>query len=166
MDSEGVASIVEIGQADPGDPDARWCVARYVEELAERFEDGFDPARSLPADDADLRPPRGVLLVARLRGGPVGCGAVKLHGDAPAELKRMWVSPAARGIGLGRRMLHELEAFAEAAGAPAVRLETNRALTQAIALYRSAGYEEVPAFNDERYAHHWFEKRLTPPSNA
>ncbi len=156
------ASMVEIGAADPAERGARWCIARYVEELAERFDRGFDPAQSLPADDADLRAPRGALLVARLRGEPVGCGAVKLHGAEPAELKRMWVAPAARGLGLGRRLLRELEAFAAGAGSPAVRLETNRALTEAIALYRSAGYTEVPAFNDERYADHWFEKRLPP----
>jgi DNA-binding MarR family transcriptional regulator/GNAT superfamily N-acetyltransferase len=156
------ASMVEFRPTDPGDPDARWCIARYVEELGTRFENGFDPGRSLPADDDDLRPPRGVLLVARLRGDPVGCGAVKLHGDDPAELKRMWVAPSARGLGLGRRMLRELEAYAAGAGAQAVQLETNRALGEAIALYRSAGYDEVPAFNDERYAHHWFEKRLDP----
>jgi len=154
------ASMVEIAPADPAEPDARWCVARYIDELGERFERGFDPGRSLPADDADLRPPRGVLLVARLRDEPVGCGAVKLHDDEPAELKRMWVSPAGRGLGLGRRLLGELEAFAAAAHAPAVRLETNRTLTEAIALYRSSGYAEVGPFNEEPYAHHWFEKRL------
>jgi DNA-binding MarR family transcriptional regulator/GNAT superfamily N-acetyltransferase len=154
------ASMVEVAAADPSDRGARFCIARYVEELGRRFDAGFDPRRSLPADDEQLRPPRGVLLVARLRGEPVGCGAVKLHDGEPAELKRMWVAPAARGLGLGRRLLRELEAFAAGAGAPAVRLETNRALTEAIALYRSAGYDEVAAFNDEPYAHHWFEKRL------
>ena len=154
------ASMVDVRPADPGERDARWCIARYVQELGERFDHGFDPARSLPADHADLRAPHGVMLLARLRGEPVGCGAVKLHGDEPAELKRMWVAPSARGLGLGRRMLRELERFAATSGAPAVRLETNRALSEAIALYRSAGYEEVPAFNDERYAHHWFEKPL------
>ena len=76
--------------------------------------------------------------------------------------RQMWVAPAARGLGLGRRLLRELEAFAAGAGATAVRLETNRALTEAIALYKSGGYTEVPAFNDERYADHWFEKRLPP----
>jgi GNAT superfamily N-acetyltransferase len=158
--------MVEVGPADPADGDARWCIARYVDELAERFENGFDPAESLPADDADLRPPHGVLLLARLHRQPIGCGAVKLHGREPAELKRMWVARTGRGLGIGRRMLRELEAFAAAAGAPAVRLETNRALAEAIALYRSSGYREVDAFNDEPYAHHWFEKALEPAPAA
>ena len=72
----------------------------------------------------------------------------------------MWVADTARGHGLGRRLLVELEACAARSGAPAVRLETNRALVEAIALYRSAGYREVAAFNDEPFAHHWFEKPL------
>jgi ribosomal protein S18 acetylase RimI-like enzyme len=72
----------------------------------------------------------------------------------------MWVAPEARGLGLGRRLLGELERFAREAGATAARLETNRALGEAVALYRGAGYREVPPFSDEPYAHHWFEKDL------
>jgi ribosomal protein S18 acetylase RimI-like enzyme len=90
----------------------------------------------------------------------VGCGALKFHGGEPAELKRMWVSPEARGLGLGGRLLRCLESAAADAGATVVRLETNGSLSEAIALYRKAGYSEVDAFNDEPYAHHWFEKRL------
>ena len=72
----------------------------------------------------------------------------------------MWVDESVRGLGLGRRMLAELEARARGT----VRLETNASLTEAIALYRSSGWTEVPAFNDEPYAHHWFEKRLPQTS--
>jgi ribosomal protein S18 acetylase RimI-like enzyme len=90
----------------------------------------------------------------------MGCGAVKLHGSEPAEIKRMWVAPSARGLGLGRRILKELERYARAHGASVAHLETNRALDEAIALYRSAGYVEVARFNDEPYADHWFEKVL------
>jgi ribosomal protein S18 acetylase RimI-like enzyme len=101
-----------------------------------------------------------VFLVATLRSEPVGCGGLKFHGDEPTELKRMWVADSVRGLGIGRRLLGELESRAAAAGAAVVRLETNKALTEAISLYRSAGYREVDAFNDEPYAHHWFEKQL------
>jgi ribosomal protein S18 acetylase RimI-like enzyme len=73
----------------------------------------------------------------------------------------MWVSPDVRGLGLGRRMLTELEKQAAAHGSEVLRLETNQNLTEAVALYRAAGYREVPAFNTEPYAHHWFEKPLT-----
>ncbi len=102
----------------------------------------------------------GAFLLATLRGEPAGSGALKFHGAEPAELKRMWVAAHVRGLGLGRRLLDELERCARDNGARAVRLETNQSLTEAIALYRSAGYVEVDAFNGEPYAHHWFEKRL------
>lgn len=85
---------------------------------------------------------------------------VKLAGGAAAELKRLWVDPTARGFGVGRRLVAALEGQAVAHGYWKVRLDTNRTLTEAIALYRSLGYEEIEAFNDEQYAHHWFEKRL------
>jgi DNA-binding MarR family transcriptional regulator/GNAT superfamily N-acetyltransferase len=154
------ASMVTIGVADPAGADARWCIGQYFEELGARFEAGFDPALSIPAESEELTPPQGLLLVAHLHERPVGCGALKFHTPEPAELKRMWVAPEVRGLGLGRRLLQELETHAAEAGAAAVRLETNRTLTEAIALYRRSGYREVTAFNDEPYAHHWFEKLL------
>lgn len=154
------ASMVRIAVEDPTTADARWCIQQYFDELNVRFDGGFDPSRSIPADEAELTLPAGLLLVARLRGRPVGCGALKFHRNAPAELKRMWVAPHARGIGLGRRILLELEREARRRHVRLVRLETNGSLTEAIHLYRAGGYAEVPAFNDEPYAHHWFEKRL------
>jgi len=154
------ASMVRIAIEDPATPDARWCFEQYFAELNERFETGFNPALSIPADVPELRRPAGILLIARLGGRPVGCGALKFHGDAPAELKRMWISPDARGLGLGRRLLGELEQSAREEGAAVVRLETNRGLSEAIVLYKRSGYVEVAPFNDEPYAHHWFEKRL------
>jgi len=154
------AAMTSIAPADPGEPGARHCLRSYCAELDRRFEAGFDPARSIPLAEGEMRLPAGLLLVASFRGEPVGCGALRFHGDEPAELKRMWVAARARGLGLGRRLLGELEARAADHGARAVRLETNGSLTEAIALYRSAGYVEVEPFNDEPYAHHWFEKAL------
>ena len=156
-----IASMVQIGVADPTSQDARWCLEQYFAELGERFEAGFDPARSISADAHELTPPRGLLLVARLREEPIGCGALKLHENAPAEIKRMWVAQRARGLGLGRRLLLELERHAREMGVAVLHLETNRTLNEAIHLYRASGYQEVAPFNDERYAHHWFEKRLS-----
>jgi DNA-binding MarR family transcriptional regulator/GNAT superfamily N-acetyltransferase len=157
------AGLVMFTVADPASPEARACMAAYFAELGERFDGGFDPGASLPATDGDLVEPAGLLLLARLHGEPVGCGALKFHGTEPAELKRMWVANRARGLGLGRRLLAELEDQARRHGATVVRLETNQALTEAITLYRSAGYAEVAAFSDEQYAHHWFEKHLDGP---
>lgn len=154
------AGLVEVGIEDPASAAARFCVESYFRELDARFDAGFDPSLSISADATELSEPAGLLLVARLRGEPVGCGALKLHGAEPAEIKRMWVAPSARGLGVGRRILAELERHAHRHGADLVRLETNQTLREATGLYRSAGYMEVDRFNDEPYAHHWFEKRL------
>jgi DNA-binding MarR family transcriptional regulator/N-acetylglutamate synthase-like GNAT family acetyltransferase len=154
------ASMVRFAVEDPGSEDAKGCFAQYFAELDVRFEEGFDPSLSLPARDDELTPPAGALVIARLRGRPVGCGAVKCRPGVPAHLRRMWVAKDARGLGVGRRLLQELENFARRSGAKKVRLDTHRSLTEAIALYRRSGYREVKAFSDERYADYWFEKRL------
>jgi DNA-binding MarR family transcriptional regulator/GNAT superfamily N-acetyltransferase len=155
-----VASAVQIAVCDPRHPDARRAVQAYMTELADRFEEGFDPARGISATDGEVSPPAGLFLLATLHSEPVGCGVLKFHPDAPAHLKRMWVAREVRGLGLGRRLLAELEAHAATRGVRAVRLETHRALDEAISLYRTAGYREVPPFNDEPYADHWFEKTI------
>ena len=158
------AAMVEVAPIDPAHPHAQHCMHAYFSELDRRFDTGFDPALSIPADEEELRLPAGLFLVAMLHADSIGCGALKFHRDEPAEIKRMWVAESARGLGVGRRLLGELEAHAAAHGAPAVRLDTNRTLTEAISMYRSAGYTEVAPFNDETYADHWFEKQLTSAS--
>lgn len=159
---EPPSATAEIDVVDPAHDHARDCLREYFVELDRRFPAGFDPARSLPVDLDDLRPPAGLFLLARLHGEPIGCGVLKFNGDEPAELKRMWVAPEARGLGVGRRLLHELEERARQAGVPTLHLETNGSLSEAIAMYRSSGYCEVAPFNDEPYADHWFEKQLAP----
>jgi DNA-binding MarR family transcriptional regulator len=153
-------ALVEFDAIDPAHPDAQKCLREYFDELEMRFEAGFDPGLSLPGELHEFRPPAGLFLIGTLAAKPVACGALKFHGEEPAELKRMWVAESARGLGIGRRLLGELERHAARAGARVIRLETNKNLAEAISLYRSAGYREVAPFNDERYAHHWFEKRL------
>jgi DNA-binding MarR family transcriptional regulator/GNAT superfamily N-acetyltransferase len=155
------AAAVEIREVDPAGPDARQCLRAYVAELNERWEAGFDPAAGVSAEPHELTPPAGCFLVAYLYGEPIGCGGVKHLPGGPSDIKRMWISPAARGLGLGRRLLHELEQRVRDSGATVARLETNRVLAEAIGLYRSEGYVEVEAFNSEPFAHHWFEKPLT-----
>lgn len=155
--------LAEIRIEDPTSSAAQFCLRSYFAELDARFDTGFDPDASIRAAASDLIEPAGLLLLAQIHDEPVGCGALKFHGTQPAELKRMWVAASARGLGVGRRILAELERHACGRGVAVLRLETNRRLTEAIHLYRSTGYVEVPAFNDEPYAHHWFEKRLTNP---
>jgi DNA-binding MarR family transcriptional regulator/GNAT superfamily N-acetyltransferase len=156
-----IAAGVEIRSVDPEHPDARYCLAEYVAELNRRSTRGFDPSVGATALPHEVRPPAGQFFVAYLHGEAIGCGAVKHHGDAPAEIKRMWIAPQARGLGLGRRLLEKLEACALAGGARVAHIETSAVLTEALALYRSAGWIEVPPFNDEPFADHWLEKSLT-----
>ena len=158
------ASLIAVDVENPRSPAGRRCLEQYYTELHERFDAGFDLATSSLPDAGEMAPPTGLFLIARLRGEPVGCGGLILNGTAPAEIKRMWVAPEIRGLGLGRRLLTELERRAGESGAPATRLDTNRNLIEAIAMYRSSGYEEIPDFNGEPYAHHWFEKRLPTSS--
>ena len=155
------ATLVDIAVEDPRHPDVVHCFSRYAKELDARFDGGFDAGISISANPEELTPPAGYCVVARLRGLPIGCGALKLHGAAPAELKRMWVDPTSRGLGVGRRLLESLEALARENGVRVLHLETNRALREAIELYRKAGFVEVAPFNDEPFANHWFEKTLT-----
>jgi len=155
-----IAASVEIRPVDPEHPDARYCLAEYVAELNRRSTRGFDPSAGATALPHEVRPPAGAFFVAYLHGEPIGCGAVKHHADAPAEIKRMWLAPQARGLGLGRRLLETLEECALAGGARVAHIETSDVLTEAISLYRSAGWVEVRAFNDEPFADHWFEKQL------
>ncbi|MGY0071603.1 GNAT family N-acetyltransferase [Streptomyces sp. QTS137] len=157
------AATVTLDVVAPNHPDADHCLRSYFAELQERFEAGFDPARSLLPDATELSPPQGLFLIARLHGEPVGCAGLKLPSGAPAEVKRMWVAPHARGLGLGRRLLTELEEKASQHGHNVLRLDTNRALDAAIGLYRSCGFQEIAAFNNEPYAQHWFEKHITTP---
>jgi ribosomal protein S18 acetylase RimI-like enzyme len=154
------AARVAIAPVDPAGAEAQYCLREYFADIDSRFPTGFDPDGALPLAADQLRPPHGVLLVASLGDEPVGCAGVKFLDGGVAEVKRMWVAPSARGLGLARRLLADLEARAVAAGATSARLDTNATLAEAIRLYRSAGYVEVEAFNDEPYAQHWFAKPL------
>ena len=152
------AAAVEIRLEKPDSAAALWCLETYYRELAERFEAGYDPATALPLDADNLVPPTGCFLVAYLDGAPVACGALKVKDTAIGEIKRMWVAPSSRGLGIGRRMLMSLEEHARQFGLSVLRLDTNKALKEAQHMYRTSGYQEVARFNDEPYADHWLEK--------
>ncbi len=155
------ASEVELRLEPPTTPLARQCLERFVRELDERFDGGFDLARATSASAEETTPPRGAFFVAVLDDQPVGCIALKMDaGGKVGEVKRMWVSPDVRRLGVGRRLLERLEAHARDLGIRRLRLETNRALSEAQALYRACGYVEIPLYDDEPYADFAFEKRL------
>jgi GNAT superfamily N-acetyltransferase len=153
---------IVIEDVDAGAPAAVAAVERYVAELVERFPSGFDPGAPPASDEAvaPFRPPRGLFLVARRGEETLGCGAVQYLDSNTAEIKRMWVSAGARGLGLGRRLLAALEDVARAAGRTRVVLDTQETLVEARSLYASAGYTEIERYNDNPYATHFFAKDL------
>lgn len=135
--------------------DANACLDAYFAELGSRFESGFDAVKIGGKPVAPL-----CFLLARLDGDPVGCGVLSRLDERTGEIKRMWVAPRVRGLGVSRRMLSALEERARAAGLDRIRLDTNKALTEAQTLYRKTGYREIERYNDNPYAQVWFEKEL------
>jgi DNA-binding MarR family transcriptional regulator/GNAT superfamily N-acetyltransferase len=154
------ASAVKIEPEDPASDDARTCLDTYAQELGRRFATGFDPARGPSVTPSELMPPRGLFLVARLEGAPVGCIALKVLAPGIGEVKRMWVDPKSRGLSIARRLLAAVEQHAAATGLKKLRLDTNATQSEAIALYQRSGYQPITAYNDNPYADLWFEKRL------
>lgn len=125
--------------------------------LAHRVDVGAEAAQGPPAD---LVPPAGAMLLARVDGEPAAIGGIRDLDRAVAEVKSMYVSPAHRGLGLGRRILDELHRIAAESGCGATRLDTSDYLTAAIGLYRAAGYHQVPDYNRNPKADLWFERPL------
>jgi GNAT superfamily N-acetyltransferase len=108
-------------------------------------------------------PPDGIFLVLRDDAGrAIGCGGIARFDDRRGEVKRMYVVPEARGRGLGRRLLEELEAQARALGYTGVVLETGDRQPEALGLYESAGFARIPCYPpyDSRALSLCFEKRL------
>ena len=93
-------------------------------------------------------------MVTYLRNEPIGCEALKFRDGGLADVKRMWVAPEVRGLGIGRRLLGDLESRARSRGCHSLRLDTNRHLEEAISLYRTSGFREMAAYNQEPYANH------------
>lgn len=158
---------VRFEAVDATGPEATEAMGRYFAELDARFPYGFDSTGLLGPGAATMGPPGGTFLVARTPDGALaGCGGVQRHDTATAEIKRMWVAPEARGRGLGRRLLAELERECARLGYARVVLDTNATLDEAIAMYRSAGYAETERYNDNPYAERWFTKDLADPGGA
>ena len=151
---------ISLRVGDPESPAARRCLEAYYAELAALFPKGFDPQLSVSADPAETRPPQGQFLLIEHLGHARGCGALKTLAPGIGEIKRMWLGSELRGRGLGRTLLAALEDWAERLGMHTLRLDTSAQLAPALRLYRSAGYREILPYNDNPYAHHWFEKHL------
>jgi len=154
------AATVAFEEVAPDSPEARFALDRYFAELDERFRGGFDPGAG-GADDVDpMRPSHGTFVLIRNDVAIVGCAGLYRIDGSTGEIKRMWIDPDWRGVGLGRRLLAHLEERAVELGCATVVLDTNETLDEAIAMYERAGFDRIERYNDNPYAHHWFRKDL------
>ncbi|MGO9742629.1 MAG: GNAT family N-acetyltransferase [Roseiarcus sp.] len=151
---------IALEEMDPRSDEARYCLEEYYAELARRFASGFEPSRSRDPEAEAMIRPRGVFLVAMSDGLPIGCAGLKGNANEIAEVKRLWVSPSARGLGLAHRLMDAIESAARSLGVRILRLDTNSALPEALHLYRGSGWSEIERFNDDPYPDMFFEKRL------
>jgi GNAT superfamily N-acetyltransferase len=152
-------AAVVIEPADPRSAEAEGLYESYLAEITATF--GYDTTRGSVSSPEDFVEPDGCLLVVRDEtGAAIGCGGVRLLDAETAEIKRMFLQPSMRGRGAGWQLLKALEAKAAELGASRGVLDTNETLTSALALYRAAGWEETPAYNDNLEATHWFAKSL------
>ncbi|WP_328424391.1 GNAT family N-acetyltransferase [Streptomyces sp. NBC_00443] len=149
---------ITVDLVDGAAPDARACLDAYAADLDERFPEGFDKDDLVRPEE--VSGDAGAFFVAYEERRPVGCGALRRLEPGVGEIRHVWVHPEARRLGLARRLLAALEQEAAARHLTAVRLDTHAALTEAQAMYRACGYTDIPAYDDNVYASHWFEKRL------
>lgn len=151
---------IEICETDPAAAEAVACRAAYYAELDRRFAGGFVAGPDTPATLDEMRPPAGTFLIARRGAVALGCVALRPDGAGVAEVKRLWVSAAARGQGLATRLMAAAESRARALGYAHLRLDTNGSLHEALAFYARAGWTAIGRYNDNPYAEAWFEKPL------
>ncbi len=147
-------------EADYASAIATQCLSAFAAELSTRLNLEFDLKKSGDPELSQMKHPHGTFVVARLGEMPVGCVGVKGNGDTLAEIKRMWITPAARGLGLARRLMITAEEAARDLGIKTLRLDTNSTLFEAVGLYRNMGWIEIDRFNDDPYPDLFFEKRL------
>ncbi|MEU6279020.1 helix-turn-helix domain-containing GNAT family N-acetyltransferase [Streptomyces sp. NPDC047028] len=150
---------IRVEVVEGGAPDALACLDAYAADLDTRFPEGFDKAALVRPEE--VSGDAGAFLVAYEEGRPVGCGALRRLEPGVGEIRHVWVSAGARRLGLARRLLEGLEGQARERGLDVVRLDTHPVLTEAQAMYRACGYTEIPRYDDNPYAGHWFEKRLS-----
>ncbi|MGW0595943.1 GNAT family N-acetyltransferase [Streptomyces sp. NPDC002776] len=151
-------AAITVRHVDGASGDARACLDAYATDLDARFPEGFDPGALVRPEE--VSGDAGAFFVAYEEGLPVGCGALRRLEPGVGEIRHVWVHPDARRLGLARRLLSALEREASARDVTVVRLDTHVVLAEAQAMYRACGYREIPRYDDNVYAGHWFEKRL------
>ena len=152
-----MAEFVLVPAASTG---ATWALTQYFEELARTFPEGFDIEAAWEEGTDAFDPPKGAFVLAGPLATPTACGGIRFLDEERGEIKRMWVEPASRGQGIARALLDCLEGLIKDAGRSQVVLDTNKSLPGAVALYESSGYQPIPRYSDNPYAHHWFAKAL------
>jgi GNAT superfamily N-acetyltransferase len=151
--------MIEVRRMRGDDPAALALVAAMEAWVTENFGP-TTPDRTSTVTAGELAPPDGVFVVLYEDGEPVAGGGVRRLGEDVAEIKRMFVRPSARGRGHGRRVLEALEAAAAELGYRRLRLDTAQSMRTAMAMYRGAGYRDIPDYNGNSYASFWGEKVL------
>jgi GNAT superfamily N-acetyltransferase len=155
--------VIEIRRIRGDDPSATAMVAAMEGWVTENFGP-TTPNRTSTVTPGEMVPPDGVFVLVEVDGRPVAGGGVRRLGDGVGEIKRMFVVPEARGRGFGARLLEALEAAAADLGYRRLRLDTAQSMTTAVAMYRRAGYRQIPDYNGNRYASFWGEKELSRAS--
>lgn len=158
--------MVSFREASVDDPSAHALIAEYFAMRAETFPPALGEYTPKFPNDADFTPPDGVFLVVVGDTGDtedsagIGCGGIRRVAPDRFEIKHLYLQPRAQGLGLGRRLLVELERRAIAFGATEIVLDTNASLVAAGALYRSSGYRNIEPYNDNPNATDWFAKTV------
>jgi GNAT superfamily N-acetyltransferase len=150
---------IELQPQPLDSPSGATLMNRFEAEIRERYP-GLEFSKSPSATPAELAPPDGRFLVAYLHGEPVGCAGMKRLDDETAEVKRVFVAPAARGRGVGRLLMVGMEHEARESGYRRLRLDTGDRQPESLGLFRSLGYREIPDYNGNPYASYWMEKQL------
>ncbi len=145
-------SILEVTAEDDR---LKACQEQYFKEISIRFNQVFDP---YAGEGNAMDKARQWHVVSLDDGNAIGCGSLRDLGKGIAEVKRVWISKDARGQGLAKAIMDWLEDKAGAEGFSAIRLDTNRTLNEAQVMYRKRGYQEINRYNDNPFAHHFFEK--------
>jgi len=153
-----MCGVADFRVTDPAAAGSQWALGQYFAEIGAAF--GFETGTALDDAVTAFAPPHGVFVIAGAPDHPSACGAVQFLDDERAEIKRMWVAPAARGQGLAGALLAQLEEQIVLAGRRLALLDTNSSLTKAVGLYESRGYARVPDYNGNTDADVWFSKPL------
>jgi GNAT superfamily N-acetyltransferase len=151
---------IVIGDAGP-DIDAAARLLRAMEdEVSELYWDRAGSIHDISASLAEMQAPDGAFLLVRVLGEPIGCGGIKRLDSETCEIKRMYLDPGWRGLGLSRLLLEALEERARGLGYTRARLDTGDRQPSARRLYEGAGYRSIPDYNANPLARLWFEREL------